>query len=353
MAGNTFGTCFRITTFGESHGGAVGVVVDGARAGVRLSEEDVQKQLDRRRPGQSAVTTQRNETDTVHIFSGVFEGLTTGTPIMMSVANRDARSQDYDAIKDLFRPGHADYTYIRKYGLRDYRGSGRASGRETIGRVAGGAVAQKLLAERGVRILAYTRYAAGIECTDFDETQIERNPVRACDANAAREIERKAEEAKEAGNSIGGIVECRVEGLPAGLGEPVFDRLDADLAKAILSIGATKGIEFGAGFAAADMSGQEHNDEMAPDGFLSNNAGGVLGGISTGQSLVFRTVFKPTSSISLPQRTVDRDNHAVECRTEGRHDPCIFPRAVPVVEAMTALVLEDHFQRRAAQQQKS
>lgn len=348
MAGNSFGTCFRITTFGESHGGAVGVVVDGAKAGLPLNEEDVQKQLDRRRPGQSEVTTQRRETDTVRILSGVFEGLMTGTPIMMMVANKDARSQDYDEIKDMFRPGHADFTYFKKYGLRDYRGSGRASGRETIGRVAGGAVARRMLAARGVEVLAYTRYAAGVRCRQFVPDEIENNSVRACDPEAAREIERKAVEARDSGNSIGGIVECRITGLPPGLGEPVFDRLDADLAKAVLSIGATKGIEFGAGFAAADMTGKEHNDEMAPDGFLSNNAGGTLGGISTGETVLFRTVFKPTSSISQPQQTVDTRNNPVTCRTEGRHDPCIFPRAIPVVEAMAAIVVEDHFQRAAA-----
>lgn len=349
MAGNTFGTCFRITTFGESHGGAVGVVVDGAKAGVPLSEADVQKHLDRRRPGQSEVTTQRKETDTVRILSGVFNGVMTGTPIMMMVTNKDARSQDYNEIKNLFRPGHADFTYFKKYGLRDYRGSGRASGRETIGRVAAGAVARKMLAERGVGVLAYTCYAAGVQCGTFDPDEIENNMVRACDPEAARKIEQKAREARDAGNSIGGIVECRISGLPAGLGEPVFDRLDADLAKAILSIGATKGIEFGRGFAAADMTGKEHNDEMSPDGFLTNNAGGMLGGISTGEDVVFRTVFKPTSSISQPQQTLDTEGNAVTCRTEGRHDPCIFPRAIPVVEAMAAIVIEDHFQRTANQ----
>ena len=348
MAGSSFGHLFRVTTFGESHGRGLGVVIDGATPGVPITEAEVQAKLDRRRPGQSEITTSRNERDQVHIQSGVFEGRTTGTPILMILYNQDVRSQDYDAIRDLFRPGHADWTYLRKYGIRDYRGSGRASGRETAGRVAAGAVAEKLLATRGVRVLAYVQAMAGIRCTAFDPGEIERNPVRAPDADAAELMRARIVEAQEAHDSVGGIVECRVTGVAAGLGEPVFDKLDAELAHAMLSIGAVKGIEFGAGFAAAEMTGSRHNDELGPDGFLSNNAGGILGGISTGEEILFRVAIKPTSSIARPQRTVDIQGEAREIVTEGRHDPCICPRVVPVVEAMTAIVLEDHFKRQAA-----
>lgn len=348
MAGSSFGVLFRVTTFGESHGGAVGVVVDGAAPGVGLTEADIQTQLDRRKPGQSSVTTPRAEPDIVSICSGLFEGKTAGTPILMILHNKDARPSAYAGIKDLFRPGHADYTYLKKYGLRDYRGSGRASGRETAGRVAAGAVAIKLLATRGVTIVAYTLRAAGVSCDRIDVDQIERNPMRACDADAAAEMVKRVEAARDRGDSVGGIVECRVSGVPAGLGEPVFDKLDADLAKAMLSIGATKGIEFGAGFAAADMTGSEHNDAMNADGFVTNHAGGTLGGISSGTDIVFRVAVKPTSSISLPQQTTDIHGKEKPIVVEGRHDPCICPRIVPVIEAMTAIVLEDHFKRQAA-----
>lgn len=348
MPGSSFGHLFRITTFGESHGGAVGVVVDGVTPNVELCEADIQAQLDRRKPGQSTVTTPRAEPDTVQIRSGVFEGKTTGTPILMILFNKDARPAAYDPIKDIFRPGHADFTYLKKYGIRDYHGSGRASGRETAGRVAAGAIARKLLARRGVSITAYTWRAGGVQCNTVDFDQIEKNPMRACDPVAAAEMVKRVEQAKAAGDSIGGIIECRVRGLPAGLGEPVFDKLDAELAHAILSIGATKGIEFGTGFAAADMHGSQHNDPMGPDGFITNHAGGIIGGISTGAELVFRTVVKPTSSISRPQETVDIAGHPRTITIEGRHDPCICPRIVPVVEAMTAIVLEDHFKRQAA-----
>jgi chorismate synthase len=348
MPGSSFGHLFRITTFGESHGGAVGVVVDGATPNVELCEADIQVQLDRRKPGQSSVTTPRAEPDTVQIRSGVFEGKTTGTPILMILFNKDARPAAYDPIKDIFRPGHADYTYLKKYGIRDYHGSGRASGRETAGRVAAGAIARKLLARRGVSITAYTWRAGGVQCRTVDFDQIEKNPMRACDPAAAAEMVQRIEQAKEIGDSIGGIIECRVRGLPAGLGEPVFDKLDAELAHAILSIGATKGIEFGTGFAAADLRGSQHNDSMGPDGFVTNHAGGIIGGISTGAELVFRAVVKPTSSISRPQETVDIAGHPRTITIEGRHDPCICPRIVPVIEAMTAIVLEDHFKRQAA-----
>lgn len=348
MAGSSFGHLFRITTFGESHGGAVGVVIDGATPGLELREEDIQKELDRRKPGQNFIATPRKEADQVHIMSGVFEGKTTGTPILLILYNTDARPQAYDDIKDKFRPGHADFTYLKKYGIRDYRGSGRASGRETAGRVAAGAVAKKLLERRGVSVLAYTVRAAGIACRQFDEGAIEQNPLRSCDAQAAKEMEKRLLQLQEEKDSAGGIVECRVRGLPAGLGEPVFDKLDAELAHAMLSLGAVKGIEFGVGFAAADMRGSEHNDGMDRGGFVTNHAGGIIGGISTGAELLFRIAVKPVSSIAKVQRTVDVDGKETEIRTEGRHDTCILPRLVPVVEAMTALVLEDHFKLQAA-----
>lgn len=348
MAGNSIGTIFKITTFGESHGGAVGVIVDGVTPGVEISEQEIQQELDRRKPGQSEVTTPRQETDTVRIMSGCFQGKTTGTPMMMIIQNKDADSSAYDNIKDLFRPGHADFTYLQKYGIRDHRGSGRSSGRETAGRVAAGAVAKKLLKSRGVEITAFTLSVAGITCRKIDLNEIENNIVRAADAQIAEEMVKEIIEARDAGNSVGGIIECRVAGLPAGLGEPVFDKLDADIGKAILSIGATKGIEFGKGFAVAEMTGKENNDEMNQAGFKTNNAGGIIGGISTGEELVFRVAIKPTSSISIDQNTVDVNGHEVVCSTKGRHDPCICPRVVPVIEAMTAIVLEDHFKRQTA-----
>lgn len=348
MAGSTFGEMFRISTFGESHGPAVGVVIDGVTPGVELDLAAIQRELDRRRPGQSSLTTQRKEPDAVEILSGLFEGKTTGAPILMILYNRDAKPGAYESIKDLFRPGHADYTYLKKYGIRDWRGGGRASARETAARVAAGAVARQLLARRGVSIIAYTVRAGGVACRQVDLDVIERNPMRACDLEAAAEMARRVEEARARGDSLGGIIECRVRGVPPGLGEPTFDRLDADLAKAMISIPAVKGIEFGAGFAAADMSGSEHNDAMTPEGFVTNHAGGILGGISTGAEIVFRVVIKPTSSIASEQRTVDVHGRPATIRTKGRHDPCLCPRAVPVVEAMTALVLEDHFKRQAA-----
>lgn len=347
MPGNTFGTFFKLTTFGESHGRGVGVIVDGVNPGIELSETDIQKELDRRKPGQSDITTPRKETDQVHIMSGVFEGKTTGTSLMMILYNQDARPSAYDDIKDLFRPGHSDFTYLQKYGIRDYRGSGRASGRETAGRVAAGAIARKILEKRGVSIVAYTLRAAGIQCETFDKEVIEKNPVRACDMEAAKKIEEKIKKLAEEKDSTGGIVECRIDGIKAGLGDPVFDKLDAELAKAMLSLGAVKGIEFGAGFEAADMRGSEHNDEMNKDGFITNNAGGILGGISTGNQIIFRLVVKPTSSIAREQNTVDINGKEQTISTEGRHDPCICPRIVPVVEAMAALVVEEQYKRQA------
>jgi len=352
MAGSTFGEQLKITTFGESHGEAVGVIVDGVTPGLEIDETYIQKQMDRRKPGQSSVTTPRKEYDKVHILSGVFEGRATGTPLFIILYNHDMRPSAYDNIERLFRPGHADYTYLKKYGIRDHRGSGRASGRETAGRVAAGAVARKLLENRGVSIVAYSKEIGGIKCETFVEDEIERNAVRACDPAAAVKMIEKIEALAARGDSCGGIVECRIRGVRPGLGEPVFDKLDAELAKAMLSIGAVKGIEFGAGFAAAAMLGSEHNDQMSKEGFLSNHAGGILGGISTGEDIVFRVAVKPASSISVPQQTVDIQGEEQVIVTEGRHDPCICPRIVPVIEAMACLVVEDHYKRQAAMNDK-
>ncbi|MNO21307.1 Chorismate synthase [compost metagenome] len=348
MAGSTFGERLKVTTFGESHGEAVGAILEGVTPGVELDEAYIQIQMDRRRPGQSSVTTPRKEYDKIRILSGVFEGRTTGTPLCIMLDNTDMRPSAYDDIKAMYRPGHADFTYEKKYGVRDYRGSGRASGRETAGRVAAGAVARKLLEHRSVKVLAYTTEIGGIRCETFDPEAIESNLVRACDPVAAGRMIEQIEELAAKGDSCGGIVECRISGVSAGLGEPVFDKLDAELAKAMLSIGAIKGIEFGAGFQAASMLGSEHNDQMDARGFQTNHAGGVIGGISTGADIVFRVVVKPTSSISVPQRTIDVNGHEQEIMTIGRHDPCICPRVVPVIEAMACLVIEDYYKRQAA-----
>ncbi len=343
MAGSQFGTILKISTFGESHGKAVGVIMDGLPPGMEISEPEIQAEMDRRKPGQSNVTTPRSEPDTIRILSGVFQGRTTGSPLAMMLSNTNTRPEDYNDIADKFRPGHADFTYQKKYGLRDWRGSGRASGRETAARVAAGAVARKWLADKGVKILAWTAAAAGIHCETFDEGCIEHNALRACDAGAAEKMLERVTELMEKGESAGGIVACRVSGLPPGLGDPVFDKLEAELGRGVLSIGAVRGIEFGAGFHAADMTGSEHNDEMDSEGFRSNNAGGIVGGISTGQDLFFRAAVKPTSSISHPQTTQNLKGETVQIVTRGRHDPVICPRIVPVVEAMTALVLMDRW----------
>ncbi len=348
MPGSNFGTLYTITTFGESHGGAVGVVVDGVPPGVELHEQDIQKELDRRKPGQSQVTTPRKESDTVHILSGLFEGRTTGTPLLLILYNSDQQPTAYAAIKDKFRPGHADFTYLKKYGIRDYRGSGRASGRETAARVAAGAVAKKILAGHDISFTAYTLRAAGIQCTSFDPDVIEANPMRACDLQAAAEMETRILALAEEHDSTGGIVECRIGGIPAGLGEPVFDKVDADLAKAMLSLGAVKGFEIGSGFGCADMLGSEHNDWMDSSGFQTNHAGGVLGGITTGEEIIFRIAVKPTSSIAKQQQTLSVSGEETTISTEGRHDPCICPRIVPVVEAMAAIVVLDHMKRQKA-----
>jgi chorismate synthase len=348
MPGNSFGHLFKISTFGESHGGAVGVVVDGVMPKVPLTEEDIQIQLDRRKPGQSSITTPRTEPDKVHILSGVFEGQTTGTPLLLILYNEDARPQAYSDIKDMFRPGHADFTYLKKYGIRDHRGSGRASGRETAARVAAGTVARKIIEQRGVKVTAYTIQIGSIKCEERNLDIIEQNPVRACDLNASSDMVKLIEKLRDEGNSVGGIVECRIEGVPAGLGEPVFNKLEAELAHGIMSLGAVKGFEIGSGFKCAEMTGLEHNDNMDKNGFRSNNAGGIVGGISNGEIITFRAAVKPTASISSPQHTIDLDGKEVTIRTEGRHDPCICPRIVPVIEAMACIVIEDHFKLQAS-----
>lgn len=348
MAGSTFGERLKMTTFGESHGEAVGVIVEGVTPGVELDEAYIQVQMDRRRPGQSSVTTPRKEYDKIRIVSGTFEGRTTGTPLCILLNNTDMRPSAYDDIKTLYRPGHADFTYEKKYGIRDYRGSGRASGRETAGRVAAGAVARRLLENRSVSVVAYTTEVDGIKCETFDEAAIESNVVRACDPAAAERMVERIEQLAKDGDSCGGIVECQIRGVAPGLGEPVFDKLDAELAKAMLSIGAIKGIEFGAGFAAASMRGSQHNDAMDASGFKTNNAGGIIGGISSGADIVFRVAVKPTSSISSVQQTVDGEGNERTIQTIGRHDPCICPRVVPVIEAMACMVIEDYYKRQAA-----
>ncbi|MBQ9539788.1 MAG: chorismate synthase [Treponema sp.] len=343
MAGNTFGESFRLTTFGESHGEALGCVIDGCPAGLDIDAGFLQAELDRRRPGQGgAAVTSRKEGDKAEILSGVFDGKATGTPIAIIIRNSSQRSGDYDNIKDKFRPGHADYTYFRKYGIRDYRGGGRSSGRETAARVAAGAVAKMLLSKYGIQIKAYTIKAAGIDCGERDLSAIEKNPLRACSLEAAARMQEEIEKLRKEGNSAGGIVECRAVGLAAGFGEPVFDKLDAVLAHAIVSIGAVKGIEFGSGFAASDMTGRENNDSIRKGpSFQTNNAGGILGGISNGDELVFRAAVKPVPSIYIQQQTVDISGNECDILIEGRHDVCLCPRIVPVVEAMTAITLAD------------
>ena len=341
VAANTFGDIIRVTTFGESHGPAIGAVLDGVRPDVEISEADIQQELNRRRPGQSDVTTPRDEKDQVEILSGVFEGKTTGAPIAMVIYNRDHDSSRYEGIKDLFRPGHADFTFYKKYGIRDHRGGGRSSGRETAGRVMGGAIARKLLAEQGIRIVAHSVEIAGIAADTCDHSVIESNPVRCADAEAAKKMEQAIVAAKDDNDSVGGVVKLEIFGLPAGLGDPVFGKLDARLCGAIMTLGAVKGIEVGKGFALTRMRGSQSNDNMADGAFVSNNAGGITGGISTGQTVELRIGVKPTSSIAKPQRTIDLNGETRPIETHGRHDPCIVPRIIPVIEAMTALVLLD------------
>jgi chorismate synthase len=343
--GNSFGEIFKITTFGESHGPAIGVVIDGVPPGVSLSEADIQHDLDRRRPGQSKITTSRNESDKAKILSGVFDGKTTGTALAIIIFNEEQRSQDYDAIKNVFRPGHADHTYFMKYGIRDHRGGGRSSGRETAARVAAGAVAKKVLRDNGVNIVAYTLSIGNICAKKFDYSVIEKNTVRCPDPDAAELMVRHIEVAREKKDSVGGIVQAVVHGCPPGLGDPVFDKLTARLAYALMSIGSTRGVEFGTGFKSAGMTGIEHNDKMYMDGdsirSLTNHAGGISGGISNGGDIVVRIAVKPTASIEQPQQTVTADGKDTTVETRGRHDPCICPRIVPVVEAMIAITILD------------
>jgi len=354
MSGNTFGSLFRVTTFGESHGPAIGCVLDGVPPKIELAEEDIQVYLDRRRPGQTRHTSQRREPDRVRILSGVFEGRTTGAPIGLTIVNEDARSKDYGAIKDTFRPGHADNTYHVKYGVRDYRGGGRSSARETAMRVAAGTIARKILGPSvTVRGALVQMGPHPVDRDRWDWNEVERNPFWCPDAVAAGTWEDFLDGVRKAGSSTGGVIEVVASGVPAGLGAPVFDRLDADIAKALISIPAAKGVEIGAGFDAVSMSGPEHNDEMRmQDGavaFLSNNAGGVLGGISSGQDIVARLAIKPTSSVSTPQRAVNIHGEDTQVVTTGRHDPCVAIRGVPVAEAMLACVLADHLLRHKAQ----
>jgi chorismate synthase len=351
MAGNRFGSIFRITTFGESHGPAVGVVLDGVRPGLPFDIGVIQKELDRRRPGQSKVTTPRKEADQAVVLSGVYEGTTTGTPLCIVVWNKDQRPAAYQKIKSLFRPGHAGYTYLAKYGIADYRGGGRSSGRETIGRVAAGAMAKEMLAKHGIAVIGYTIEAAGVHAKEMDFSVIESNSLRCPDATAAKKMERRIFKAMKEGDSVGGVVEVTVTNPPVGLGEPVFDKLEADLARALMSIGAIRGVEIGNGFASSRLRGSENNDAIYFDKRTgrvrtrTNRAGGIAGGISNGEDIVVRIAVKPTSSIRKQQETTTVNGKAATISVEGRHDPCICPRVVPVAEAMVALTLVDHLLR--------
>ncbi|MGK0524325.1 MAG: chorismate synthase [Pseudomonadales bacterium] len=350
MSGNSFGKLFTVTTFGESHGAALGCIIDGCPPGLELSEADMQVDLDRRKPGTSRHTTQRREADEVRILSGVFEGKTTGTPIGLIIENTDQRSKDYSKISEQFRPAHADYTYMHKYGVRDYRGGGRSSARETAMRVAAGAVARKFLEQRlGIRIRGYLSELGPIRAEKLDWDQVHQNPFFCPDADKVPEMEAYMDALRKEGDSIGARINVVAEGVPPGLGEPVFDRLDADLAHALMSINAVKGVEIGAGFGCIAQKGTAHRDEMTPEGFLSNHAGGVLGGISSGQPILASIALKPTSSLRLPGRSIDVNGNPVEVITTGRHDPCVGIRATPIAEAMMAIVLMDHYLRHRGQ----
>lgn len=349
MSGNTFGKLFTVTTFGESHGEALGAIVDGCPPGVALEASDLQHDLDRRRPGTSRHTTQRREPDQVRILSGVFEGVTTGTPIGLLIENTDQRSKDYSKIKNQFRPAHADYTYHHKYGIRDYRGGGRSSARETAMRVAAGAIARKFLASQGIRVRGYMSQLGPIDIAFKQWEAVDTNPFFCPDPDKLPELEAFMDQLRRDQDSVGARITVVAEGVPVGLGEPVFDRLDADLAHALMSINAVKGVEIGDGFASVAQRGSEHRDEMTPQGFLSNHAGGVLGGISSGQPLIAHLALKPTSSITQPGRSIDVHGEAVEVVTKGRHDPCVGIRATPIAEAMMALTLMDHYLRHRAQ----
>lgn len=350
MSGNTIGKLFTVTTFGESHGAALGCIVDGCPPGLCLNEQDMQRDLDRRKPGQSRYTTQRREGDQVKILSGTFDGRTTGTPIGLVVENTDQRSKDYSNIKDQFRPAHADYTYFQKYGIRDYRGGGRSSARETAMRVAAGAIAKKYLREvAGITIRGYLSQLGPIKAEKVLFDEIEKNPFFCPDPDKVPEMETYMQQLLKDGDSIGAKITVIATGVPPGLGEPVFDRLDAEIAHGLMSINAVKGVEIGAGFDAVAQRGSEHRDEITPEGFLSNHAGGVLGGISSGQDIVAHLALKPTSSLRVPGRSVDTNGHAIEVVTTGRHDPCVGIRATPIAEAMLAITLMDHLLRHRAQ----
>ena len=354
MSGSSFGKLFKITTWGESHGRGLGVVIEGCPAGLPIKESEIQLELNRRRTGQSKVTTTRKEGDQIQIMSGVFKGKTTGTPISLLVENEDADSAKYELIKDLYRPGHADYTYDMKYGFRDYRGGGRSSARETVGRVAAGAIAKKLLARERIKIIGFTRQVGKHIAKNIDYREIENNIVRCPDNKIAEKMVNSIMRARKKGDSLGGVVEVIAQGVPAGLGEPVFDRLDADLAKAVMSMPAVKGVEIGVGFQSAIMTGSECNDVFAMKNkkviTTTNNAGGILGGISNGMDIVIRLVVKPTSSINKAQDTVTQQGKKAEIRVEGRHDPCVATRAVPIAEAMVAITLIDHLYRNKSAQ---
>ncbi len=350
MSGNTFGKLFSVTTFGESHGLALGCIVDGCPPGLELSEDDLQWDLDRRKPGTSRYTTQRKEADQVKILSGVFEGKTTGTPIGLIIENTDQRSKDYSNIKDTFRPAHADYAYMQKYGVRDYRGGGRSSARETAMRVAAGGIAKKYLREKfGIEVKGYLSQLGPIAIERVDWNEVDNNPFFCPDVDKVPEMETYMQKLNKEGNSVGAKITVMATNVPPGLGEPIFDRLDAELAHALMSINAVKGIEIGAGFESVSQKGTEHRDEMTPNGFLSNNAGGILGGISTGQDIVASIALKPTSSLRIPGQSIDINGEAIEVVTHGRHDPCVGIRATPIAEAMMALVIMDHFMRNRAQ----
>lgn len=358
MPGNSFGTLFKITTCGESHGGAIGVIVDGCPPGLDLSEADIQAELDRRKPGQSSITTPRQEADQVHILSGVFEGKTTGTPILLLAYNTDAKPKDYEALKDVYRPSHADFTYLKKYGRRDFRGSGRASARETWARVAAGAIAKKYLKQHlQIEILSFVQQVGTIEAeVDLQQVTreaIESNSIRCPDLQTAHQMIDFIERLQQEGDSIGGVIKGLIRNVPAGLGEPVFDKLSADLGKAMLSINAAKGFEIGSGFEGVSMRGSEHNDPfILEEGRLKiekNQAGGTLGGISTGEDIYFRVAFKPVSTLGRIQKTLNLNNEEVSLSVTGRHDPCVLPRAIPIVDAMAALVIMDHLLRHRAQ----
>jgi chorismate synthase len=350
MSHNTFGHLFRVTTFGESHGVAIGCVVDGCPPGLKLAESDIQPELDRRKPGTSRHVTQRREEDTVEILSGVFEGKTTGTPIALLIRNTDAKSKDYSKIKDMFRPGHADYTYLQKYGIRDYRGGGRQSARETAVRVAAAAIAKKWLHQKyGVLVHGHLVQLGPVKIPFRSWDDVHENPFFVANAEFVPQLEEFMDKLRKSGDSCGALIAAVAQNVPVGWGEPVYDKLDADLAYNMMSINAVKGVEIGAGFRAVEQKGTEHSDEMTPQGFVSNNAGGILGGISTGQNIVVRVAIKPTSSIRLPRRTIDTAGKATVIETHGRHDPCVGIRATPICEAMMALTLMDHALRHRAQ----